>query len=317
MTHSRKPIVFISHISEESAIAVALKHQLLQIFSDGIDVFCSSDKQSIQGGDDWFGRINEALSTAKVVVALLSDTSRSRPWILYEIGVARGSGAKVIPLTVRNLNAGKLNYPIAGFQVWSIYDLSSIVHSIARATLVNHEMPILGKYQEIILHAEQSVTYKHVILEPVIVRPANPNGEHLLMLHLQNMGNVDIDLIHLELYVPELIMHATGVRAHFVNQVVWDHTVLAGHVYKRIRYWTHPGTGVEPLIPTITPSMGEIRPAYPRVILSKNIDSFARTLPLFYQLHARNYQTHRETTTVAQLREVEEFSWDDKFPIPE
>jgi hypothetical protein len=307
--------IFISHIAEESAIALELKRQLLVLFGNDLRVFCSSDKQSIQGGQEWFRSINEALVRSQVVIALLSDTSRTRPWILYEIGVAKGAGAVVLLLTVRNLDASKLSFPISGFQVWSIHDLASISARITSTLKMKSSMPPLSSYNDAILKAENTVTYKHVILEPVIVQPRNPNGDQLLMMHLRNVGNTDIDLISIEIYCPEMLLSSGAARAHYPNQLVWDHCVINNVDYKRVRYLCGAGSSVEALVATITPSMGEIRPAYPRLVLRPNIEGGLKRLPLFYQVHARNYTSHRESTILERLRIVTEFDWDDTFPI--
>jgi hypothetical protein len=57
----RKPLVFISHITEEKEIAVALKDLVEATFLNMIDVFVSTDSKSIKMGRKWLDEITDAL----------------------------------------------------------------------------------------------------------------------------------------------------------------------------------------------------------------------------------------------------------------
>lgn len=52
---------FISHISEEAKVAAGLKEALDRDFLGILDVFVSSDGESIAAGEDWLRSIDEAL----------------------------------------------------------------------------------------------------------------------------------------------------------------------------------------------------------------------------------------------------------------
>lgn len=61
-----RPIVFISHISEESAIAVTIKKLIDESFLGMLDVFVSSDNgESLPMGSRWLQRINDALKNVQ------------------------------------------------------------------------------------------------------------------------------------------------------------------------------------------------------------------------------------------------------------
>ncbi len=55
--------------------------------------FRASDKKGREGiefGDDWYKTLMSKLDKASDVVCLLTERSLDRPWILYEVGVAKG-----------------------------------------------------------------------------------------------------------------------------------------------------------------------------------------------------------------------------------
>lgn len=52
---------FISHVTEEAVVAAALKGALARDFLQMLDVFVSSDGESISAGDDWLESIDGAL----------------------------------------------------------------------------------------------------------------------------------------------------------------------------------------------------------------------------------------------------------------
>ena len=115
-----KPLVFISHDTRDAELAEAFSKLLSSVSAGVLKSFRSSDKIGNQGiayGVEWFPEIMKKLAGASDVVALLTQNSINRPWILYEAGVAKGKldtpllGIAVgIPLSKAN------NGPFAQFQ---------------------------------------------------------------------------------------------------------------------------------------------------------------------------------------------------------
>ena len=115
-----KPLVFISHDTRDAELAEAFSKLLSSVSAGVLKSFRSSDKIGNQGiayGVEWFPEIMKKLADASDVVALLTQNSINRPWILYEAGVAKGKldtpllGIAVgIPLSKAN------NGPFAQFQ---------------------------------------------------------------------------------------------------------------------------------------------------------------------------------------------------------
>jgi len=88
-----KPTVFISHDNRDADLAEMFGNLLTDVSGGILKPFCSSDRKGTRGiefGEEWFKTIMGKLNDATDVVALLTQHSIDRPWILYEAGVAKG-----------------------------------------------------------------------------------------------------------------------------------------------------------------------------------------------------------------------------------
>ena len=97
-----QPLIFISHDSRDKKLAEAFE-ALLQDVSAGVLMFFRSTDNKRGGipfGKPWFDEIMQKLSASTRVVALLTERSYNRPWILFEAGVANGKTIPVIALSV-------------------------------------------------------------------------------------------------------------------------------------------------------------------------------------------------------------------------
>lgn len=116
----RDPLVFISHDSRDGDLAEAFAN-LIQNCSGGfVKSFRSSDRKGTEGiayGTEWYREIMQQLSDATDVVALLTRRSIDRPWILYEVGVAKGKLDKpVLGLALGMPLSEASTGPFAAFQ---------------------------------------------------------------------------------------------------------------------------------------------------------------------------------------------------------
>ena len=112
----QKPLVFISHITEEKEIAQALKQLVESTFLNMIEVFVSSDPTSIRLGRKWLDEITHALKTCSVEIILASPESVKRPWINFEGGSGWVRDIPVIPLCHSGMIPSKLPAPLGSLQ---------------------------------------------------------------------------------------------------------------------------------------------------------------------------------------------------------
>src|SRR6516162_2001430 len=129
-------VIFISFIHEESGTAEAVM-RFLRKYIKKADIFLASDQWTVYAGEDWLERIKEELSSAKVIILLLSPASVKRPWVNFEAGAAWLSDKVIIPVCFNGLHKDAMPKPYSNFQGSSLEDedgpyylLKSIFHHI-------------------------------------------------------------------------------------------------------------------------------------------------------------------------------------------
>lgn len=113
---------FISHITEESAIATCLKDWIESTLLGQCDVFVSSDSAALPAGVKWLQEIDAALSAANVLFVICSAQSLPRPWVNFETGCAWARGIPIVPLCHTGVTRSTLPRPIADFQALDLDD---------------------------------------------------------------------------------------------------------------------------------------------------------------------------------------------------
>jgi len=107
-----KPKIFISHISEEKEIALALKSLIGSSFLGMIDVFVSSDYASVSLGRKWLDDVTASLKQCDVEIIICSPISVERQWINFEAGAGWVRDILVIPLCHSGMEPEELPIPL-------------------------------------------------------------------------------------------------------------------------------------------------------------------------------------------------------------
>jgi TIR domain len=81
---SEKPVIFISHAEEDKQGALSIKKHLEDILR--VEIFVSSDPDSIKIGDEWFPNLINKLEISKALFVLLTKHSLDSKWVWFEIG---------------------------------------------------------------------------------------------------------------------------------------------------------------------------------------------------------------------------------------
>ncbi|MFP5318276.1 MAG: toll/interleukin-1 receptor domain-containing protein [Acidimicrobiia bacterium] len=108
--------VFISHISSETELAKRLKERLDRDFLGMLDIFVSSDRETIQAGARWLDEVDRALKEADLEIVLCSMESVGRPWVNFEAGAAWLRGIPVVPVCHSGLQPHELPVPLSMLQ---------------------------------------------------------------------------------------------------------------------------------------------------------------------------------------------------------
>lgn len=121
-----KPIVFISHITEEKEMALELKSLIEESFLGMISVFVSSDENSISSGSKWLDNITSALGNCAIELILCSPNSVKRQWINFEAGAGWVREIPVIPLCHSGMEPSLLPVPLNLLQAAKISEISNL-----------------------------------------------------------------------------------------------------------------------------------------------------------------------------------------------
>ena len=91
-----------------------------------LDVFVSSDEDSIHMGQKWLDRISNGLKTCAIEIVLCSPISISRPWINFEAGAGWVRDIPVIPLCHSGIEPATLPIPLNLLQAAKANEVSSL-----------------------------------------------------------------------------------------------------------------------------------------------------------------------------------------------
>jgi len=118
------PTIFVSHNSrpELTAKAVEFKSILLRGESD-LQIFLSSDWESIHSGTIWLQEVEQALATHTHFIALIMEADDAQlPWICYEVGFSRGRGLLPKIFVFGEVEAKDIVMPIGGIEFVGTWD---------------------------------------------------------------------------------------------------------------------------------------------------------------------------------------------------
>ena len=130
-----KPTIFFSHSSKDKEIVLAIKNKLLKYTSNTIDIFQSSDGESIPFGTNWIHKVEDGLKCSKVMFVFVTENSISSGWLYFEAGFAYSKGIHVIPVGL-GINIGELKAPLNLLQGYNITSADSLNNFI---TILNRE----------------------------------------------------------------------------------------------------------------------------------------------------------------------------------
>lgn len=294
--------VFISHISEEAPAADALKELLLSSFG-GLRVFVSSDYESITTGEEWFRAIMDGLSSSDCVISLLSRYSVNKRWINFEAGYTLGGGKRLVPMLFRGLRAEEVGTPLAQLHVRELLDevavrvLLSIISEQTGLTSNSHaDIPTFIHTLERI---EVMLPVRALEVRPIVT--PQPFNEPLLRFWVENTGNMDVELVEIEVRIPRCI-------------IAPSYTPIDIPGVFRAEYTGHPGD--ETLILREFPLDGSLDRAYgkrftlPRIIPPSWSPRLSDSLKIVVKRQAADFAKSVSCKVVARGLRTEAKGWE-------
>ena len=130
-----KPTLFFSHSSKDKDMVLAIKNKVMNYTSGTLEIFQSSDGESIPFGTNWIHKVEEGLKEAKVMFVFVTEKSVSSGWIYFEAGYAYSKGVHVIPVGI-GVSVGDLKAPLNLLQGFNITSADSLNNFL---TIINRE----------------------------------------------------------------------------------------------------------------------------------------------------------------------------------
>lgn len=127
-----KPTLFFSHSSKDKDMIFSIKNKIMEYTGNTLEIFMSSDGQSIPFGTNWIHKIEDGLNNAKIMFVFVTENSVPSGWIYFEAGFAYSKGIQVIPVGV-GIDIGSLKAPLnllQGFNITSADGLNNFISII-------------------------------------------------------------------------------------------------------------------------------------------------------------------------------------------
>lgn len=138
----KKPVIFFSHSSKDHKILSKLKEAIIKKTGKTVEVFLSSDGQSIPLGRNWVHEIQLSLEQAKIMFVFLSPNSLTSFWTFFESGFAYSKEIRVIPVGILGVDLARLSPPLSllqGFNINSNRSLNNIIAVLNEEFSFSHE----------------------------------------------------------------------------------------------------------------------------------------------------------------------------------
>ncbi len=146
-----KPIIFFSHSTQDKDKIFPIQERLLSATKNTIEVFMSSDGNSIRMGTNWLKKIEDALQECKLMFVWITPQSLKSTWVPFELGYAYSKGIKVVPIGFNGVRVEDLPPPInilQGFNIISEDSLHNVVQLINEEFQTAFENPFDNKFYE-------------------------------------------------------------------------------------------------------------------------------------------------------------------------
>lgn len=121
-----------------------------------VDVFVSSDDQSITLGNKWLETVSNNLEKCILIIVLCSQESIKKPWINFECGAGWSRKIPIIPICHSNITVANLPIPLnllQGFDIQKQGKLTELIFRIAKEINIDtskkvDELSILQEIKE-------------------------------------------------------------------------------------------------------------------------------------------------------------------------
>lgn len=163
-----KGSVFFSHSSKDMNMILPIKEKVCHATGNCIEIFMSSDGESIPFGRNWVHKIEDGLNSAAIMFVFVTPNSVNTAWIYFEAGYAYSKGIKVIPVGI-GVSIGQLKAPLSLLQGFDVLSKDSLNNFIS---ILNQEFKLSFNdafedtdYQKVVQSLSKSSMLDETMLE--------------------------------------------------------------------------------------------------------------------------------------------------------
>ena len=119
-----------------------IKKNIKELLLSSVDVFVSSDDQSITLGNKWLETVSNNLEKCILIIVLCSQESIKKPWINFECGAGWSRKIPIIPICHSNITVANLPIPLNLLQGFDIQKQGKLTELISRIAIeINIDTP--------------------------------------------------------------------------------------------------------------------------------------------------------------------------------
>ena len=248
--------IFIAHRGEDSTKAISLRQTLCQSLGlQDDDIFVSSDSTSIQAGSGWFEDIRRSIDNSIVVIALLTEGWKNRPWIPFEAAYGLGRDKLMLPIVYEE---SLKNDPSSPFFHLQIKNLSSTTES--------------HSFIEAVRFALEGGTS-----QPKIIPFISGNRANLvLQFYLTNPSRIRYNVRTVEVSIPVELIHDGYLSSFNPSMITMRNIESGGVAYRHLRFsadvqTVDPYYGTRPLTIALNPGDDRIEIAALQHVLKPDL----------------------------------------------
>ncbi len=137
-----KPTIFFSHSSADKKVLTKLRESFIEKTGSAIDVFMSSDGQSIPFGRNWVHEVEAALDSAQLMVVFISPQSLNSHWLFFEAGFAHCKNIQVVPVAILGVDLNNVPPPLGllqGFNLTTAGGLNNLIAQVNKLFEHSHK----------------------------------------------------------------------------------------------------------------------------------------------------------------------------------
>jgi len=216
------PIVFVSHASEELALADFVKKILMRFSENKLDIFVAT--RDIPSGDNPLRvMMEEKLKSAQAIIPICSQLSKFSSWVWWESAAVWGRGHKVYPLCT-NISLGDFGVPMnlvtQGKELFVKEEFEAVLKQVCSQFSIDCSETLIAseieEYEKLKSEYSKKETSARIFVDYKKLEMAQDFHKYSFVFEVENRTQKKFEDVIVELYFPE----------DYLEEKKWDYPHL-------------------------------------------------------------------------------------------